>query len=299
MQRVSLPWAGVMILTTVVTVVLRGWRWVVLMRPFAPQVKTSDASMALMICYAANFFIPRSGEALRALSLKWKRGIAISPVLATVVVERILDLVWLIIFMGIALLIARDRINDSFPEVEPYSLAALAGCAVALTCLLLISVFKDQAIHFADKLLSPLSTKLSATVTRHLATFIQGLGALRNPSAYFEIVVSSSLLNLGYIMIIYAGFICFGLTNSAGLGISAALVVMAISSIGVIIPAAGAIGTYHYFFKESLHLLYLIPEIEALACATVVHAFSNSTYFIFGLPALIMQRRQARKKSTR
>ena len=268
------------------------------MRPFAPQVKILDASLAMMICYVANFIIPRSGEALRVLSLKWKREVPISPVLATVVVERILDLVWLVIFIGLSLLILRDRINDSFPDLVPYTIVALAGCAFALTGLVLISIFRDRALHFTERLLTPLSSKLSTVVTRHLGTFIQGLSALRNPAAYLEIVVSSFLLNFGYIMIIYAGFTSFGLTGPEGLRLSAALVVMAISSIGVILPAAGAIGTYHFFFKESLTLLYQIPETEALACATVIHAFSNSTYFIFGLPAFFIQYNASKRNKT-
>ena len=292
MKRTSFFWIVIMMSITVGTVVLRGWRWIVLMRPFAPQVKLMDASLALSMCYAANFVFPRSGEALRALSLKWKRDAPLAPVLATVVVERILDLIWLVVFIGMALFIQRERINAAFPTLEPYALLVLAGCLLTLAALALISIFRERALRLVERFLTPISQKLATALTHHLGTFLQGLTALHNPAAYVEIIVSSLLLNFGYVLIIYSGLISFGFAGSEGLGLSAALVVMAISSIGVIIPTPGAIGPYHYFFKESLNLLYQIPAAEALACATVVHAFSNLTYFIVGVPALILQRRK-------
>ena len=61
----------------------------------------ADASIAVAIMYAANVVVPRSGEVLRALSLNWSRGTKISSVLATVVVERVLDIASLgLIFLG-------------------------------------------------------------------------------------------------------------------------------------------------------------------------------------------------------
>ena len=114
---------------------VRAWRWQVLLRPFAPQVRTVDATLALAICYAANVFIPRSGEVLRTVSLKWSGKAPMSPVLATVVVERIMDLFWLIVFIGLALIIQRDPINQAFPSLEIASILVLILSTAALVAL--------------------------------------------------------------------------------------------------------------------------------------------------------------------
>ena len=90
---IKLKWIACITAITLGTLVVRAWRWQVLLRPFAPQVRTVDATLALAICYAANLFIPRSGEVLRTVSLKWSGNAPMSPVLATVVVERILSLI--------------------------------------------------------------------------------------------------------------------------------------------------------------------------------------------------------------
>ena len=105
MTGISPVWAAVICVATLGTLVLRAWRWMVLMRPFAPQVSNLNASLALAICYAANVIVPRSGEVLRCVSLKWTTGASISALMATIVVERILDLFWLIVLFWLIIYI--------------------------------------------------------------------------------------------------------------------------------------------------------------------------------------------------
>ena len=293
---ISPTWVAIIVITTLCTLVLRAWRWRTLMQPFAPQISYCDASIALAICYAANVAIPRSGEILRCVSLKWTRGASISALMATVVVERILDLFWLIIYVGAALVILRDRINREFPWMEPASLAGLAGCFIALIALILISIYREKALAKIRPPLEKISPQLASTVLGLLETFIDGLSALQKPSAYLEIIASSILLNAGYVLIIYETFIGLGFDQLYGLELPASLVIMAISSIGVIAPTPGAAGSYHFLFSQGLHRLYLVPLNAALACATLAHAIATLTYVAIGGPALLLQWLQNRGK---
>ena len=294
---ISLPWVGLIFITTLCTLVLRAWRWTVLMRPFAPQVTNLDASLAIAICYAANVAIPRSGEVMRCVSLKWTKGASISALMATVVVERILDLFWLFIYVGAALLLLRDRINAEFPWMEKASIVALMGCLVALILLVLISVYREKALDKIRPVLERISAKLAEPVLNILKTFIVGLSALQRPSAYLEIIISSILLNTGYVLIIYETFYGMGFDRLYGLDEAAALVIMAISSIGVIAPTPGAAGSYHFLFSRALHRLYMVPLNPALACATLAHAMATLTYVFIGGPALLWQWRNNRRSA--
>ena len=287
--NISLKWVVIIFFTTLGTLVLRAWRWTVLMRPFAPQVTNFDAVIALAICYAANVAIPRSGEVLRCVSLKWTKGASISAMMATVVVERILDLFWLIIYVGAALFILRERINEEFPWMETASLVAMAGCVVGLVGLVVVSIYRETALDKIRPLLEGISPKLAEPVVSILETFISGLSALQRPTAYLEIIISSILLNTGYVLIIYETFCGMGYDEKYDLGGSAALVIMAISSIGVIAPTPGAAGSYHLLFSKALNQLYLVPLNASLACATVAHALATLTYVAIGGPALLWQ----------
>ena len=75
-----------------------------------------------------------------------------------------------------------------------------------------------------------------------------------------------------YIVMMYLPFYAFGLTEKYSLGWAAALVVQAISSIGILIPTPGSIGPYHYFTVQTLTKLYGVDGELARSYAAVTNA---------------------------
>lgn len=296
LRSLSPTWVAVIVLTTLGTLVLRAWRWIALMRPFAPHVTVRDATLALAICYTANMVIPRSGEALRAISLKWTHDLSLSSTLATVLVERILDLIWLAIFLGAAFLLLRDRLAETFPWLASLGLLVLCLCVAFLAFLALLSIYRSRALGMIERLLGRLSLRLASRTSALLSTFFRGFQTLHRPSAYLELALSSTLLNLGYVLIIYEAFFSFGFDRAYALGLEAALAIMVLSAIGVIFPTPGAVGSYHAFFGKSLIHLYGVPPSQALACATAVHAIATLTYLALGSPALFWQHRLSQRR---
>jgi uncharacterized protein (TIRG00374 family) len=290
LSDITVQWIVLITAITIGTLYIRAWRWTVLMRPFAPQVTAHDAALALAICYASNVVIPRSGEVLRSISLKWTRNVSLSPVIATVVVERIMDMFWLIVYIGLAIFLQREAINNAFPSLEMASLIVLVLCLVALVGLLLISVYQHRAIQWLEPFLKRFfPIQLAEKALGLLTTFLKGLASLQNPFAYLELILSSLLLNTGYVLIIFATFAGMGLSETYGLGFPAALVIMAISSLGVVVPTPGGMGSYHVAFALPLQQIYHLPETSALACATLAHALATLTYLLLGGPALLFQ----------
>ncbi len=290
-----LPWAAAIVVTALFTLVMRGWRWAVLMRPFAPQVTVLDTTLALGICYTANVPVPRSGEFVRALSLRWVRGIRVTSTLATVVVERILDVVGLVVFLGVAVLLVRGRLQDLIPGIRVLSLLLFLASVVTLGLLGLVSLYQDRALSWLQPRLARVSPRIASRAIELLRTFIHGLQALHRPGAYLEIVLSTIMLQLGYLGIIWAAFYGFGFVEQYGLGPRESLVIWVFSSLGATIPTPGAAGSYHAFFAKPLVHWYAVEPSAALACATAVHALTMVTYAAIGLPAFVLQRRAARR----
>ena len=287
---VPLHWVMVLVPLILVSLMIRSWRWIVLMRPFANHVTIWQALKAVLICYAANVVVPRSGEALRALSIRWASGASVTSVLATVVVERIVDIVWLLLLVGASLAFIPAAIATSYSWFESIFVGAIVGCAVMLMGLTWLAMRRDTAPAIAHRILSGISTRLADTVVNLLAKFAVGLESLKTPSAYFQLTISSALINISYVLIVYLSFLAFGFDASPhNLGITAALVVMTMSSIGMVVPTPGGIGSYHLLFAQTLHIVYGIPQVEALACATFVHSIATATYLALGVPALASQ----------
>jgi len=295
MAAVSPLWLVAIIAMTLITAVLRAWRWVVLMRPISSDITLLDATLALTICYAVNIVspIPRAGEAARALSLRWTRGASVSAVVGTIVVERVIDMLVLLFLIAASAALLPGQIEQAFPGLRMAATGTLILAVMATIGMIVVSAYQDRGVTFVGRILNRISPRLGNAVTEILSRFVHGLAALRTPSAYLEIIVSSCLLNLGYIFITWLSFAAFGFQQAPWfLGGEAALVVMAISSIGVVLPAQGGIGTYHFFYGNALNKLFAIPMAPAMACATMIHAVSNLTYFVVGAPALYLQRRR-------
>jgi hypothetical protein len=70
----------------------------------------------------------------------------------------------------------------------------------------------------------------------------------------------------------YIPFYMFSMQETYNLGLADATTLMILASIGVVLPSPGAIGTYHWFVKQTLLVLFGVPETIGLAYAFVTHS---------------------------
>ena len=93
-----------------------------------------------------------------------------------------------------------------------------------------------------------------------------------------------------YIIMMYVPFFAFGLTVKYSLDLSSAMVVQAISSIGILTPTPGATGPYHYFTIQTLTKLYGVDDELARSYATVTHAINFIGVTLVGIYYFIKDR---------
>ena len=278
----------------------RAWRWRVLLAPVAPGISTRAAFWAVMVAYAGNCVFPRAGEVARALALERDHPTGISAILATVVVERLIDVLALLITFGVVLFFAREQIGAAFPWLEQVALLTLPIILLAFVFLGLLSARGEPGLLLFHRLSARLSPTLADKVTHLLRSALQGLRAIHTVEGYAEILVSTLVLNSLYWLAMYVPFYSFDLADQYNLGLFEALVVMTIATIGFVIPTPGGIGTYHLFCAQTLHLFYQVPNELALAFATSVHAVAIFGFILFGGPPLIrLLWRQKAEQQTR
>ena len=109
------------------------------------------------------------------------------------------------------------------------------------------------ALAALERQLSRLSPAVASRVAGALRSLFQGMGAVRSTSGYLEVTLQTLALNGAYLATVYVTLVAFGFTTRYGLGVSEALVVLVIATVGVIIPTPGGTGTYHYFCSQALH----------------------------------------------
>ena len=287
MQRADPFWlvlsAGLLILSTLP----RAWRWKILMAPIARDISLWRASVAVLIGYAGNNLFPRAGEVARAVAIKKGRDLSISALLATVLVERVLDMFALLLLFGYVLFTNRQEIARVFPWMEGVGLIAFFVSLLLLVLFGVLSAYGDRALCILKRLLGRISQSLADRLIEILRAIFQGMGAVRTTAGYVEITLTTFILYLFYFVSLYLTFLAFRFPDTYGLNLTEALVVMVISTVGVIIPTPGGTGTYHLFCSQALYHLYGVPLSEALAFATVVHGIAYLSFLIFGGPGLL------------
>lgn len=265
----------------------RAWRWQILLKPISKDVSLKSAFWAVLMAYAGNNVFPRAGEVARAAAIKRDHPVSMSAVLATVVVERLLDTLMLLILFGIVLFFARDQIARAFPGLESISFVALPIILLSFVGLGLLSAYGERGLIKVENILMRFAPKPTDRIMGILRAFLQGMGSIHSFEGYVGIFFSTALLNACYLMAMYLPFYSFDFPANHNLDIFDALVVMAIATIGVVIPTPGGTGTYHYFCTQTLFHFYGVPESTALAFATAVHGIAFISFLLLGGPPLL------------
>jgi hypothetical protein len=223
-----------------------------------------------MIGYGINVVLPRVGEISRPLYLARISQVSGTEGLASVLVERFLDLLMLPILIGIAFLGIGQTLFVAFdaPRFHPHvfgvtlDLKALPIMIVAL-CVGLSGVIYVTVRYYGSLSGSRLQRRLPQAVNTFLDDTVNGLSGLRGLRAWLITVVDSFVIWACYALSMYL------LTYSIDLGgIQAhaaiqAVVLLIAASIGLMFPTPGGLGSYGFAVSLALHIIYGVSELQA------------------------------------
>lgn len=115
----------------------RAYRWKFLLEPLGYKPKFLNSTLAVLVAYLMNIFLPRAGEVTRAAVMSNYEKIPFEKGFGTIVAERIADLIMMLIIISITLLIQFDFIwelltKDFNPVKSIISLLLSVGFFVGL-----------------------------------------------------------------------------------------------------------------------------------------------------------------------
>ncbi len=263
---------------------VRAVRWKYLLQPLK-TVRVYSLFSAICIGFMAITLIPgRVGEFIRAYVLARREEMKTSPVFATVVVERVLDGITLIVGLSVSLFFFRG--NDAttadggktLRQVEQFSNIGFVSMIVILAVIFLV-IFKPEIVPRLTKLFFfflPLRWKTK--LVEIAVSFTEGLSVLSKPRLLFPLIFYSLLcwtfIGLG-IWLILLGF-------DIRIPLSQVFIIVALTAGGVAIPTPAGAGGYHYLFKKGLVVIFAIDENKAIAAAVVCHLLSFLPVAILG-----------------
>lgn len=271
--------------------VIRSERWRMLVTSTGHPVTFSHSFLALMIGYLVNLVIPRGGEVSRCYYLYKLSGSPVETSFGTVVVERLVDLLCLVMLIALSFAIESEKLF-AFVSTLPIQASGLTGKLVIAGIVLLIVVAGGLGLYgYAKK-----NQKLGSFFTRTWKGFKQGLAAVFRLERKALFIFYSVAIWALYFLMSYCVVMAFRETSV--LGITAVLSLFAIGAIAMAAPLPGGAGSYHTLVPAGLVFLYAIPQTDAVAFTFVFHAWQTLIMIVAGAISLVITSWIVRKKNT-
>ncbi len=284
MESADYWWLFLMLLLLMGSHLLRSWRWRYLLEPIKAGIGLRSLFSGVMLGYLVNNLLPRAGELVRPYAIGRLESISKSAALGTIVVERIMDGVSFLILLALMPLVYDGPLREVFPWLGESGIIMSAFLLSFLMVAVVLMVRRDwttRLVGFAERILPG---KFSHRIHLVVHSFLDGFLFLKQPRKYPVIVLLSAGVWFLYIAMMYAALVAFHLQlQPYQLGWRAAIVVLAISSIGVAMPTPGSTGSYHFFTSQTLTRLFSVPEKIALGYATLTHAVGYIGVSLVGL----------------
>lgn len=234
----------------------RAIRWRILMAPLGFKPRVLNTFFAVMVGYLANLAIPRLGEVLKCTILGKYEKVPADKLVGTILVERVIDVISLVIVFLIAIATQLDIIG-AYAQTTLRKNFLSGGVElvvikiVAVIALLIVGYYLMKFIFKKYK---------DIGFIRKLNTLFNGVGAglasIKNLQHKTAFILHTVFIWSCYAAGTYLGF--FVIAETSDLPFAAVFPVLAFASIGMIVTPGG-IGTYQYFIMEVM-LLYGIAE---------------------------------------
>ncbi len=264
-SSVSWVWIIIVLCVYMISSISRSLRWQQILKADNYSPGFLNTLGALMIGYFVNLGVPRAGEIVKTGILSRNESIPFEKVLASVVIDRVADILSLLVVLAIALLISSDIIfsffQDNFKISTLYQLGALALFGL-IALVVFLFWLKNQ-----------IATGRDTWIVNKSKSFLDGITSITNLENVSVFILHSIIIWTCYYLMTYLCFFAFGPTEH--LGAKAGMVIFVLGTLGIVFPSPGGMGSYHFLVTNGL-LLFGLANSDAFA-------FSNIIFFAIQL----------------
>ena len=281
----------------------RAVRWNLLLEPMGYKISNSNALWTISFGYLMNLTIPRSGELARSTALYGVENVPVEKSFGTIILERVVDLICMMGFLGLTLIFKYDAILSFYQYVtaeksktiEPASNAkwfVIVGISALLG--ILFFALRKKLKQF------PIYQK----VINFAKGILHGLTSIFKLKQKGKFILLSLAIWVSYYLAAY--LVCFALPETSDFTIADGFFIIVVGTLGMMVPASGGIGAFHLALKFGIMALFLSmgknPEEGGevgLSYAFISHTMQLVIMIVMGIisiPMLAKARNSAPKK---
>ncbi len=295
LKNAKYTWVLLSLFFALIAYVSRAIRWRLIIEPLNYRPGLRNTFFALMVGYLANFAFPRIGEITRCATLSKKEKIPVDRLIGTVIIERAVDLLSLLLILVVLVIFRFDtfgtffRENVFMPMGDKISsslnftwLAWIIAAITLSTILVLYLIFRNRiaGLHFVTKMKDLIKGVL------------EGLKSIYMMKKRWQFVFHTVLIWVMYWMMTWV--IVFALPSTSQLKIIDGLFILVIGGLGMSAPVQSGFGAFHWIVSRGLFIVYGIPIEKGLVFATISHESQSILAILLGILsfALIFKKRR-------
>ena len=265
--EINYLWVFVGIFLGALSHVSRSYRWKYLIEPLGYKLGFINSVLAVFSAYLINYTIPRAGDIARATMISKYEKIPFNKTLGTVVAERAIDVVCILIIIGFGLIIEFDRILGKL--ISFFSEQKLSTIFIYTTFSFLILTTSYLILK---------KSKYHKSILNFISGIIQGLTVVFKMEKRIPFVLHTIFIWLMYVLMFWATSKAF--VELHEVAFYQCMISFTLAALSIMF-SNGGIGIYPLAVEESLGW-YGVQSTTGLAFGWVMWLSQTLMVVIFG-----------------
>ncbi|SEV93132.1 hypothetical protein SAMN05421841_0250 [Chryseobacterium wanjuense] len=225
----------------------RAIRWNLMLEPMGHNISNANSLWSISFGYLMNLTIPRSGEVARATALYGVEKVPVDQSFGTIILERVVDLVCMIAFLGLTLIFKYEAIlsfyENSGINFNPNKV--LIGLSILIVGVILFFVLRKRLANI------PLLGK----IINFIDGIFQGLTSIFKLKQKGKFILYTLGIWMSYYFAAY--LVCFALPETSNFTFADGFLIIVVGTLGMMIPASGGIGAFNLAMKYGFMALFI------------------------------------------
>ena len=269
-------WMALSLLFGILPSIIRALRWQIALAPLDEHPRRRTCINSIFLSYASSLVVPRIGEVTRCGTLKKGDGTSFTKSLGTVVSERMVDSLVIVLLTVIVFInqspVLLNFLTESGTDIDSivhrftgtgYLVTFLCAIAIVILVFWLVARFK---IFSKGK-----------DIMRNVWAGITSLRYINRAPLY---IFYSFAIWICYYLHFYIAFFCFDFTSH--IDPIAAFLIFCVGSFAVLVPTPNGAGPWHFAVKTML-VIYGVAEQDAILFALAVHTIQTAEVILLGV----------------
>lgn len=267
LQKANYLWVVFAAVFGVSAYIFRAIRWNLLLEPMGYKISNSNSLWSLSFGYLMNLTIPRSGELARSTALYGVEKVPVDKSFGTIILERVVDLVCMMIFLGLTLIFKFEAIKSFYENsgFQPNPVFIVTGIAAGIIGIFLFFKFKERFRRF----------HIISKIIDFIDGIFEGLKSILKLKQKGKFILLTAGIWICYFFASY--LVCFALPETSGFSPADGCFILVIGTLGMIIPASGGIGAFNLAMKFGFAALFISMGKDATEGGELGLAYSFIT----------------------